>query len=182
MSKKAELRENNSKLTKRSPRKSEKPQKQTFTMRSKKIVSGKLNNQKTLEFGKIKLFLLLFLLSKIQTAPPLFTADFAETLTLIEGQTITDIQIRDYHADFYFLTQGSTQIFNKAYYSDREILSSYLPFTPLPNEALNYSSSPNQSQIIEPDGICLVDKNKLLVQGRTQNSEWALELHELENN
>lgn len=101
------------------------------------------------------------------------------------GAKVEALYTRDYYADFFFTTAGSTVIKNQPYLSgngdnfSRSFVNNLSPIS------FDYTQSPTSSVISQIQHICVVAKNKILVYGTSYAAPPAnrvFELHEMVNN
>jgi hypothetical protein len=94
----------------------------------------------------------------------------------LDGEVLA-LQSRDYHGDFYYLTNASSQIRNHPYLSGGPTSLSNNFVDNLTPTALSYSGVTPGTAIVTTKHICLATKNKLLVHGLSSTSENIFELH-----
>ena len=92
------------------------------------------------------------------------------------------LQARDYHSDFFYLTDNSAAIRNQPFLTGDGTNLSRSFVNNLTPRSLNYEGSAPGSVIVTVKEMCLVDKNKLLVYGQSSGNDSVFELHQFANN
>lgn len=96
---------------------------------------------------------------------------------------IKSLQVRGLFSDFYYILDGIQATSNRPYLSatTQYLSPEFERF--IPNRNLDFSGANQNSAILERKEICWIDKNSLLVYGKSSTYDFRmLEIYEFVNN